>query len=702
MRVWITGLGITSSLGLSAGETFARLVAGERGLSTIDLFDTTGQRATLGAQVRLDASSSDPRWSRTTSFAERAAKEAIEQAGIDPKRMRVGLIVGGTTAGMFENEVLVAGMMSGKPRIPDVALRSHPLSSTTDVLDALGPFVRSRNVASACSSGVTALALAMAWLLDEGLDAVVAGGTDGLCRLTLSGFNALAAIDPEPCRPFDKNRRGLNLGEGAGFLVLERADGARRRGKTPLAELAGASLAAEATHITNPDSDGRTAARVMREALARAGIEPKSVDYINAHGTGTPLNDAMESKAIASVFGAHTERVWVSSSKAQIGHTLAAAGAIEAAIATMCVVQGVLPPTVGLVEPDPACALRHVREAVRMPAKAVVSSSFGFGGMDGAVVITQPELGRERVVTRRSVAITGARVVGPRGASDASGLTHGDQAAGPAPDTALALDATKARRFDRAARLCTAVTHALLEGKRVPRETCGVIFGSAFSSVDEAAAFVHRIFDKGPRMASPLEFPNLVPSSPVGHASIYEALRGPALATADLRASGESAIATAIELASAGDGGAFVAGAVAMRSSLIDEVFHPLFDDGASRAPRAECSGAVLLEAGGAGPSIEVHIARDARELALPTPLEGARVFGSVDAGAIAKLVEHGAWRGVPIESVEVGVGSNEASGAVCVGAAFEAIARGEASRALAIGARDHVVYAFVLTRAES
>ena len=528
---------------------------------------------------------------RATAFAELAAAEAMEQAKLPPNT-RVGLVVGGTTAGMFENEVLVAAMMSGKaPLAPHEALRSHPLSSTADALDASrGPFVRMRTVASACSSGLSALAVAMAWLARGDVDAVVAGGTDALCRLTLSGFNALAAIDPEPCRPFDIKRRGLNLGEGAGFLVLERSELAKSRGREPLCELAGISLAAEAHHITNPESDGKTAARVMAEAMARARVTAADVDYINAHGTGTPLNDAMETKAITSVFGADAARVWVSSSKAQIGHTLAAAGAIEAAIAAMCVKARVLPPTAGLGEADPACHLRHVREAVKMDrVRAVVSSSFGFGGMDGAVVMTEPGFAPEPEIVRRRVVVTSAAVIGPRGLGDGAGLTSGLQAEGAAPDEALALDVAKARRYDRSAKLCAAVAHAL-DVPAASRERCGVAFGSAFSSVDEAAAFVQKIFDKGPRLASPLEFPNLVPSSPVGHASVYEGLRGPALATADLRTSGESALATAVELISAGYADAFVAGAVSVKSRLIDRVFCPLFDEGATAAPRSGAS----------------------------------------------------------------------------------------------------------------
>ena len=708
MRVWVTGVGVVSALGSTARDTFARLVRGDRGLSTIDVFDVSDQRATLGAQVRGVAVPRGDLWSRATAFAHRAVKEALDEAEIDPRASRVGLVVGGTTAGMFENEVRVAEMMSGKrPRAPEEPLRSHPLTSTTDALDAsLGPFRRMRNVASACSTGATALALAMAWLLEDDLDAVVAGGTDAFCRLTLSGFNALAAIDPEPCRPFDASRRGLNLGEGAGFLVLERSRDAKKRGRSPIAELAGAALAAEAHHITNPESQGTTAARVMREALARANVCTSQVDYVNAHGTATPLNDAMEAKAIATVFGAETERVWVSSSKAQIGHTLAAAGAIEAIIAALAVRDRALPPTVGLTNPDPACALRHVTQAEKMDrVRAVVSSSFGFGGMDGAVVLTEPELAPERDASRASVFVRSSFVIGPRGASDGFDLTAGEAAfaSGGVPDAAIALDPTRARRFDRSARLCTAATRGALGDSAIDRSRCGVVFGSAFSSVDEAASFVQRIFEKGPRLASPAEFPNLVPSSPVGHASIYESLRGPALATADLRASGESAIATAIELIASRDADAFVAGATAVRSELIDRVFHPLFDDHATDAPRAECSAAVVLDRDGAGAIAKIECVRiesAKTKLDLPEPSERARTFGSVSKRAIASYVAGSAWDGVAIESVEVGVGSQEAAGAAAFAAATQAIARGEIVHALVVGSRSSVVYAFVLRRA--
>jgi 3-oxoacyl-[acyl-carrier-protein] synthase II len=223
------------------------------------------------------------------------------------------------------------------------------------------------------------------------------------------------------------------------------------------------------------------------------------------------------------------------------------------------------------------------------------------------------------------------------------------------------------------------------------------VFGSAFSSVDEAAGFVQRIFDKGPRLASPADFPNLVPSSPIGHASIYEGLKGPALATADLRTSGESAIATAIELIASGDATAFVAGAAAVRSKLIDDAFYPLFDDGATKAGRAECCVAVVLQAAreNAIASIDhVAIQPAAEDLTLPSPEEGARVFASVDLRA---WLEKTSWAGVAVETVEPGVGSNEASGAAAFAAAARAIERGVTKHALVFGARGNEVYGFVL-----
>ncbi len=699
MRVVVTGVGIVSSLGASAEETFRRLASGERGLSTIDVFDVSAQRAALGAVVRGVPVPAGDDWSRATAFAARAGAEALAQAGVDPKSARVGLVVGATTAGLFENEVEVAAMWAGDvPREPKPRLRSFPMSSTTTALQAaLGPFARDRNVASACSSGATALALAIDWLLeDPTLDAVLAGGADGLCRLTLSGFNALGAIDPEPCRPFDVARRGLNLGEGAGFLVVERAERASARKATVLAELAAVTLGAEAHHITNPEPGGPSAARIISAALARAGVRPSDVDYVNAHGTATPLNDSTESSALALALGAELARIPVSSSKAQIGHTLAAAGAIEAAISVLALAKKTLPPTAGLVDVDPECPLVHLREARSVGrVRAVLSNSFGFGGMDAAVVVTEPGAFAEPALDVHEVVVTGAAIVGPNGIESGADVPA-NPPTGSVPDAVLALDA-RSRRFDRSAKLCVVAARAALDeaaltgATTVSTPTVGIVFGSAFSAVDESATFLQRVRDKGPRLASPIDFPNLVPSSPIGNASVYLGLAGPALATADLRASAESAIATAFEMVAAGEVESIVCGGLAVKSALIDAIFFPLFHGDLSPLPRSEGASAVVLERASAAK------ARGARALArvasigtsrsaLGPPPVGAIVVAALPAAAIARALEGTPWANVPATSVLDLTGNHEAAGGGAVAHAVRLLAGGAAPAVLTVG----------------
>ena len=234
MRLFITGIGLVTPLAVGAEGTWERLVRGERGIGPITRFATDGYRARIGAEVReLPAPPTESAWSRTAQMAYVAAREAIQHARLDvgDRGLRVGLVGGGTTGGMLENEELLAAVYADPSRSEELShLLSHPLWATTDRLhETLGPFIRVRTLSSACSSGANALVVASAWLRSGEVDAVVAGGTDGLCRLTFSGFNALAALDPAPCRPFDARRRGLSLGEGAGFVVLERDDSARAR-----------------------------------------------------------------------------------------------------------------------------------------------------------------------------------------------------------------------------------------------------------------------------------------------------------------------------------------------------------------------------------------------------------------------------------------------------------------------------------------
>lgn len=707
-RVWITGAGLLTAVGATRDATFRALVRGERGIRPLGLFDTTGQRSGLAAEVRgvtlpRGSAREEAAWSRTSAMALAAAREAIDEARLDVRARRVGLVVGVTTGGMFETEALLAELHAD-PNAHEalLAMLSHPLTSTGDRLDeVLGPFARVRTLCSACSSGANALVVAAAWLVAGAVDAVVAGGVDGLCRLTLTGFNALAAIDTEPCRPFDRRRRGLSLGEGAGFVVLERSDAARAK---PIAELAGWALGAEAHHITNPDPRGDVVAGLLERAVARSGVA--RIDYVNAHGTATPLNDPIESAALRRAFGAAIDTIPVSSCKGQIGHTLGAAGAIEAIVTATAIERSTVPPTAGLEDPDPACALDHVRGVGREAnVRAAVSSSFGFGGMDTVLVLAKPGHAPDPAVrTARDVVVTGVAALVPSGlygARDAADLV-GARSTPVDVDTAAIdarLDPARARRLDRASRMATVAAARALEeaGVAVGAEATGLVLGSAFGNVDASAAFLHRVFEKGPRLASPAEFPNLVPSSPVGHASIYLGLRGPSFATADLATSGEAAFAQAVELVSIGEAERVIAGAFEERSVIVERILAVLFARSPSVARRSEGAAALVVESSASAAArgarvlarvVQVVDWRDADANALrglAAPRDAASVLLVRPNGGADAMLDASAWRAAPRETL-AGAGEHEALGAIALAAAVGKLARGEVADALVLG----------------
>jgi 3-oxoacyl-[acyl-carrier-protein] synthase II len=223
---------------------------------------------------------------------------------------------------------------------------------------------------------------------DGRLDAAIAGGTDSMSRLTFSGFNAIRVMDPEPCRPFDRGRAGMNLGEGAAMLMLEDLEGARLRGAPVYAEVVGHSLTCEAFHPTSPEPDGRAIADTIRRALADASVDPGEVDHVNAHGTATPHNDRAEARGIRLVFGDRADRIPVTSVKSMIGHCLGAAGGIETAITALTIARGAIPPTVHHSETDPECDVDVVaNDAREVRVRCAVSTSLAFGGNDSALVL---------------------------------------------------------------------------------------------------------------------------------------------------------------------------------------------------------------------------------------------------------------------------------------------------------------------------
>lgn len=730
MRIWVTGIGVMSPLGRGAEITMNRLIAGDRAFGPVTLFDTTGSKSQIAAEVAgIAAADVAPEgqagsWSRTDALSILAIREALGQAGVHPGQTDVDLVLGGTTAGMYETEELLAWLSREPDAIkPMSQMLSHPLSSTADhVRVAVGPFRRVRSLCSACSGGANAIMLAAAWIRAGSSRCVIAGGADGLCRLTFAGFGALSAVDTGPCRPFDKRRAGLNLGEGAGFVVLEPEETARARGVKPIAELRGWAVGAEAHHITNPESQGKTAARVMTNALRSAGLSPNDIDYINAHGTATPLNDSMESAAIRECFGSSAKSIAVSSIKGQIGHTLGAAGGIEAAVTALAISRGILPPTGGLEEVDPACDLDHVIHAREKNVRAAMSNSFGFGGTDTALVFAQVDAFPEpRPPVRHEVVIVGAATIGPLGvlgSNESDAYFEPGSAPNPGPvffQAAEHLDVARARRLDRAGRLSTVVVQRLLRDAQIdpadPERALdlGAIMGGAFGSVDGSTAYMARIHEKGVKYASPVDFPNLVPSSPVGHASIYLGLRGPVFAVADLGATAECAVTTAADLIAIGEGEVLAAGSVEEVSSVVERCLSPICS-GIDLGIRSEGASALLLESAEHARARGGHILarlsfwtswRDDATTALadlPAPRDLSRaVLVTGRAHADLALLASSPWMQAARRSVDARAGTHEGIGGMAMAAAVAALNRGTFDECLIVGVAPQRGYALLL-----
>ena len=269
-----------------------------------------------------------------------------------------------------------------------------PKRAATDVVaTALALGGPRATVNTACSAGAVAVIHALDLLRAGYADAMLAGGADELTRFTLTGFCSLRAVDPAPCRPFDRARKGMSLGEGAGFLLLERMEDAKRRKAEVHAVVAGAGHSCDADHLTAPDPEGHGAALAMGEALARAGVGPAQVAFVNAHGTGTPHNDLAEVRAIRRILGDFARTCPIHTIKANVGHCMGAAGAIEAVVSILALRHGLVPPTAGLVDPEFDGELDFVRDTPRRIGKGYgLSNSFGFGGNNAALLFARPEV----------------------------------------------------------------------------------------------------------------------------------------------------------------------------------------------------------------------------------------------------------------------------------------------------------------------
>ena len=387
-RVAITGLGIFCSTGKNVEEFAQSLKQGRTGIGPITLFDTSKYPCKIGAEIR-DYRSEEffkkkelKKLSRTDQFGLIASEEAVKASGIHSyPSEEVGVCLGAGAGGMFEaetyhREILVKGRSK-----PSLIWPFIPSYTTDRVAERFGFSGPKFTVTTACSSSATAIGYGADLIRSGKSKAVLCGGSEALSELTFGGFNALKVTDPSFCKPFDRKRAGMSLGEGAGILVLEDFDEAIRRGARIYAEFLGYGIGGEAYHITAPEPSGMREARIIREAMEESRILPAEVDYINAHGTGTPLNDKVETLSIKNVFGERAYSIPVSSIKSSVGHCLGSAGAIEAIASVLSIIYQFIPPTLTHREGDEDCDLDYVpgksREA---QVEVVLSNSFAFGG----------------------------------------------------------------------------------------------------------------------------------------------------------------------------------------------------------------------------------------------------------------------------------------------------------------------------------
>lgn len=404
-RVVVTGIGLITPLGIGTEQTWDALINGRSGIGPITRFDASDQASQIAAEVKdfnpeqwfekKQVKNLDP----FVQYAVAAADIAWKNSGLSISEQninRVGVITGCGMGGLPTIEEYHTILTSKGPRkitpffIPRV-IPNMPSGHISMRIGCKGPNL---SQTTACAAGTHAVGEAFRHIAYGDCDAAITGGTESvICPLAVGGFSAMKALSTRndaptaASRPFDRDRDGFVISEGAGMMVLEELEAAKRRGATIYAEIIGYGQTSDAYHIAAPPENGEGAARCMAAALRDAGVNPEDVDYINAHGTSTPLNDKCETLAIKSVFGAHTHKLAVSSTKSMTGHMLGAAGGIEAAFTVLSLHHGVLPPTVNLENPDPDCDLDYVPLVARTVAiETAMSNSFGFGGTNGVVV----------------------------------------------------------------------------------------------------------------------------------------------------------------------------------------------------------------------------------------------------------------------------------------------------------------------------
>ena len=527
----ITGLGLMTANGACVNAVWEAMRRGETGLKPLSLFQSPryGQIPAGEIQQDLIGLGAPAQGSRSDQLGWLAAREAATAAQLDFSggSERAGVVLGCSVGGSYNSEhfltrLIKQGQMRPRPT------RFHECASVVELIAReFGLHGPGFAVTTACSSSALAIAAAAELIMAGEADVMLAGGADSLSRMTWGGFHALLLVDAAGCRPFDLARAGTSLGEGAGVLVLESEDHARRRGASILARLTGWGASCDAHHTTAPHPEGAGAVAAMKSALRRAGLAPAAISYINAHGTGTRDNDLAEAKALQSVFENRVPPF--SSTKQFFGHTLGASGAIEAVICVEALRRGEIPPNAGFHTPDPAIGLQPVTLFQAAELHHVMSNSFGFGGNNGVLIFSRAET---RPLTRRPesalIAITGMGVIGPGELTSrdiqpplppGNVLVH---SCGPLAESAL-LTSNQRRRLGRLVQM--AVLAARKSHPPEPAQRTGVAIGTGLGCLEDAGAFLENLIGKDEREPMPSRFPNSVHNAAAAQTAIDQGAR---------------------------------------------------------------------------------------------------------------------------------------------------------------------------------
>jgi 3-oxoacyl-[acyl-carrier-protein] synthase II len=399
-RIVITGLGTLNSIANNVADFALALQAGVCGIKKLDLFDTTEFRSQIGGQIKnfiarnyIPVDFPIKRMSRADMLSFAATLEALRDAGLYPLpgslKEEMGVAIGGGSGGLLEAESFYMELLkkgAAKARFSKLST-IYCASSADRIASGLGLSGPKTTFMTACSAGATALGYARDLILSGQAAIMLAGGVEPMCRITYAAFNALKSVDPNVCRPFDKNRAGLSLGEAAAIMVLEPLDAAIERGARIYGEILGYGVTCDSFHMTSPDEKASGAVRSMQAALKDSGLSIEDIDYINAHGTATAVNDVTETKAIKKVFGKRAYLIPVSSTKSMHAHTLGAAGALEGIVSMLALLHGFVPPTINYQDSDPLCDLDYVTSGFRKAnLRTVLSNSFAFGGNNTTVI----------------------------------------------------------------------------------------------------------------------------------------------------------------------------------------------------------------------------------------------------------------------------------------------------------------------------